>query len=161
MQLLEGLRVRARDRLILEAMYASWAAKDLDAVLSCCSDDIVFVIHVPPEVMPFAGETRGKAALVPRLRMILDNFDFLEYRPTFISDEGEEFHSQVHYHFRHKTTQHDIEGTMRHVWRVKDDKIVRLEEFHDTPRVRAFFELLAESASGKPERTFPNIKRNK
>ncbi len=153
--------MRARDRIVLEAMYASWAAKDLNAVLSCCSDDIVFAIHVPPEIMPFAGETRGKAALVPRLQMILDDFDFLEYRPIFINDEGDTFHSQVRYHFRHKKTQLDIAGTMRHVWRVEDDKIVRLEEFHDTPRVGAFFELLAESESGKPQRTFPNIKRNR
>jgi ketosteroid isomerase-like protein len=153
--------MRARDRIVLEALYASWAVKDLDAVLACCSDDIVFVIHVPPEVMPFAGETRGKAAIVPRLKMILDNFDFLEYRPEFINDEGDEFHSQVRYHFRHKATGHDIRGTMRHVWRVEGDQIVRLEEYHDTPRVRAFFELLAESESGKPQRTFPHIKRNR
>jgi ketosteroid isomerase-like protein len=153
--------MRARDRQVLEAMYASWAAKDLKAVLACCSDDIVFAIHVPPEVMPFAGETQGKAALAPRLQMILDDFDFLQFRPDFINDEGDTFHSQVHYHFRHKQTGHDIAGTMRHVWRVEGDKIVRLEEFHDTPRVRAFFDLLAQSASGKAERTFPHIKRNK
>jgi ketosteroid isomerase-like protein len=153
--------MRARDRVILEALYASWAVKDLSAVLSCCSDDIVFAIHVPPEVMPFAGETRGKDALVPRLQMILDDFDFLIYRPTLIADEGEALHSQVRYHFRHKATGYDIEGSMRHVWKVEGDQIVRLEEFHDTPRVKTFFELLAASEVGKPARTFPHIKRNK
>jgi ketosteroid isomerase-like protein len=153
--------MRARERLVLEALYASWAVKDLKAVLSCCSDDIVFAIHVPPEVMPFAGETRGKDALVPRLQMILDDFDFLQYRPIYIVDEGGALHSQVRYHFRHKATGYDIDGTMRHVWQIEGDQIVRLEEFHDTPRVKTFFELLALSASGKPERDFPNIKRNK
>jgi ketosteroid isomerase-like protein len=93
--------------------------------------------------------------------MILDDFHFLEYRPEYINDEGDVFHSQVRYHFRHKATGYDIEGTMRHVWQVEGDQIVRLEEFHDTPRVLAFFELLAQSASGKPQRAFPNIKRNR
>ncbi|HEX9881712.1 MAG TPA: nuclear transport factor 2 family protein [Hyphomicrobium sp.] len=153
--------MRARERVVLEALYASWAAKDLNAVLSCCSEDIVFAIHVPPEVMPFAGETRGKDALVPRLQMILDDFDFLKFRPLHIVDEGDVTHSQVHYHFRHKATGYDIEGTMRHVWKIEGDQIVRLEEFHDTPRVSSFFELLAQSESGKPLREFPNIKRNK
>ena len=153
--------MRARSRIVLEAMYASWAAKDLQAVLNCCSDDIAFAIHVPPEVMPFAGESRGKAALIPRLRMILDNFDFLKYRPEFINDEGGVFHSQVRYHFRHKKTGYDIEGTMRHQWQVEGDQIVRLEEFHDTPRVLAFFELLAQSESGVPQREFPHIQRNR
>jgi len=153
--------MRARERLVVEALYASWAAKDLRAVLSCLSDDIFFAMHVPPELIPFAGETRGKAALIPRLQMILDDFDFLQYRPIHIVDEGDVLHSQVRYHFRHKATGYDIEGTMRHVWQIEGDQIVRLEEFHDTERVKTFFELLAQSASGKPERDFPNIKRNR
>jgi ketosteroid isomerase-like protein len=152
--------MRARDRLVLEAMYASWATKDLDAVLSCCSDDIVFVMHVPPELVPFAGESQGKAAIVPRLQMIIDGFDFLEYRPVYIDDAGEACHSLVRYRFRHKNTGYEIEGTMRHVWTVEGDQIVRLEEFHDTPRVSTFFELLAQAEGEKPQREFPNIKRN-
>ncbi len=154
--------MRARDRLLLEAMYASWAAKDLKAVLSCCSDDIVFAIHVPPEMMPFAGETRGKAAIVPRLQMILDDFDFLEYRPTFISRRGRRCSTRrcatTSATRRRGTTSKARCGTCGSV---EGDQIVRLEEFHDTPRVATFFELLAEAESGKPQREFPNIKRNK
>jgi len=152
--------VRARDRLVLEAMYASWATKDLDAVLSCCSNDIVFVMHLPPEIIRFAGESWGKAAIIPRLRMIIDGFDFLEYRPVHIDDAGDVSHSLVRYRFRHKRTGYEIEGTMRHVWTIEGDQIVRLEEFHDTPRVSTFFELLAQAESEKPQREFPNIKRN-
>jgi ketosteroid isomerase-like protein len=153
--------MRAQVRSIVEALYASWAVKDLPAVLACCTDDIVFAMHVPPEVMPFAGETCGKASLAPRLQMILDGFDFLIYRPLLISEDGNEFHAQVLYHFRHKATGLKIEGTMRHVGRFEGDKIARLDEFHDTPRLLAFFELLAQSESGVPEREFPNIKRNR
>jgi len=153
--------MRARPRGIVEGLYASWAAKDLRAVLACCTEDIVFALHVPREIMPFAGETRGKASLAPRLQMILDGFDFLEYRPLLITEDDDSFRAQVRYHFRHKATGHAIEGTMRHVGRVKGDKIARLEEFHDTPRVRAFFKLLAQSASGAPQREFPHIKRNR
>lgn len=153
--------MRAQVRSIVEALYASWAVKDLPSVLACCTDDIVFAMHVPIEIMPFAGETRGKANLAPRLQMILDDFDFLVYRPLLISEDDAEFHAQVLYHFRHKATGHEIEGTMRHVGRIEGDKIARLDEFHDTPRVLAFFELLAQSASGVPEREFPHIKRNK
>ena len=37
----------------------------------------------------------------------------------------------------------EIEGTLRHIWEAQGDKIVRLEEFHDIERLRAFFALLA------------------
>jgi uncharacterized protein len=161
MQRLEGQSMRARDRLVLEAMYASWAIKDLDAVLSCCSDDIIFVMHLPPEIIPFAGESLGKAAIIPRLQMIIDGFDFLEYRPVYIDDAGEACHSLVRYRFRHKRTGYEIEGTMRHVWTIEGDQIVRLEEFHDTPRVSTFFELLAQLESAEPEREVPDLRRNR
>ena len=152
--------MRAQVHTVLEAMYASWAVKDLEAVLACCADDILFILHVPTEVVAFAGETRGKADLAPRLQAILRDFDFLNYRPRLIAEDDDGFHTQIHYHFRHKATGHEIEGTMRHIGRVEGDKIVRLEEFHDTPRVQAFFELLAHSADDA-RRTFPHIRRNK
>ncbi len=152
--------MRARDQLVIEALYASWAAKDLDAVLACFSDDIIFRMHLPKEMAPFAGDSQGKAAIVPRLKMIIDEFDFLSYRPTFIRDVGEELHAQVRYRYRHKATGYEIEGTMRHIWRMNRDQIAELDEFHDSARVQAFFELLALAESGVPEREFPHIKRN-
>jgi len=139
--------MRASIPLVLEAMYASWAARDLDAALASFADDVVFVIHLPPEVAPFMGEARGKAQLRPRLQTIIDDFDFLEYVPLQIVAAGENFHSRVSFRFRHKTTGLVYDGTMRHVWRVEGDKIVRFEEFHDAERVRAFFQLLAQVKS--------------
>lgn len=151
--------MRAQLSSIIEALYASWAAKDLAAVLDCCSDDMVFALHLPTEVAPFAGETCGKAALVPRLKQILDAFDFVDYRPTLITENASAFRAQIHYHFRHKATGHEIEGTMRHTGRFEE--LARLDEYHDTARVRAFLELLALSADGANARTFPHIKRRK
>jgi ketosteroid isomerase-like protein len=156
-----SIALRAQVRTIVEALYASWAVKDLDSVLACCADDIVFAIHVSTDIMPFAGETRGKADIAPRLQMILDGFHFLAYRPLHICEDDDQFHAQVLYHFRHKVTGHEIEGTMRHVGRIEGDKVVRLDEFHDTARLQAFFGLLAQSESGVPERDFPHIKRNR
>lgn len=133
--------------MVLEAGYACWAARDLRATLSVFSEDVVFAIHLPPEVAPFAGEVRGRDELAPRLAAILDDFDFIEYVPLQITAEGGSFHSRVRFHYRHKQTGLDYEGTMRHVWGVEGDKIVRFEEFHDTERVRAFFRLLAQAQS--------------
>lgn len=141
--------MRGGGRNVLEAIYASWAANDLDAVLACFSDDRVIMIHAPAHVVPWAGETRGKAQLERRLRELLREFEFLDYSPVLISDAGDTCHAQVHYRFRHLKTGHEIEGTLRHIWQADGDKIVRLEEFHDAERLRAFFELLA-TAEAKP-----------
>lgn len=139
--------------VLLEAAYASWAARNLDATLDCFADDVLFATHMPPDVVPFAGISRGKSELRRQLQMIIDLFEFLEYKPVQITAEGGSFHSQVRFHYRHKATGLTYEGRLRHVWRIEADKIVRFEEFHDVERTRAFFELLAlyeRSAPGRP-----------
>jgi ketosteroid isomerase-like protein len=143
------------NKLVVEAAYASWAARDLDATLSCFSDDVMFAIHLPPEVAPYFGIQRGRDELATCLKMILDDFDFLQYKPIQITSHGISFHSQIRFHYRHKLTGLEYDGTMRHVWRVKGDRIVRWEEFHDIERVRVYFQLLGQAIalqSGSPLR---------
>jgi ketosteroid isomerase-like protein len=136
------------NKLILEAGYASWAARDLEATLSCFSEDVKFAIHLPPEVAPYFGVQQGRDELAVRLRMILDEFDFLEYKPIQITSHGISFHSQVRFNYRHKVTGLEYDGSMRHVWRIKGDRIIRWEEFHDIERVRVYFRLLAQAMAG-------------
>lgn len=142
--------MRASIPMVLEAGYASWAARDLAATLAVFAEDVVFAIHLPPDVAPFVGEVRGRDQLAPRLQAILDDFDFIQYLPLQITAEGGSFHSRVRFHYRHKETGLEYEGTMRHEWRVEGDKIVRFEEFHDAERVRSFFQLLAQAKAQLP-----------
>lgn len=135
--------MRVDSSTLLEGAYASWWARDLEAVLACFADDVVFVNHLPTDVVPFAGASYGKAELRQQLQIILDQFDFLEYRPVQIVAKRRLCHSQVHFRYRHKATGLTYEGRLRHIWRVEGDKIVRFEEYHDPERTRAFFELLA------------------
>ena len=136
---------------LLEAAYAAWAAGDLDALMACFADDVVFAIRLPPENVPFAGLVRGKADLARQLMIILDDFEIVAYRPIQITVGADTFHSQVEFIFRHKATGLAYEGSARHIWRVENNKIVHFEEFHDIERTRAYFKLLASYArqSGK------------
>jgi ketosteroid isomerase-like protein len=139
--------VRASIPMVVEAAYAAWAARDLPATLSVFAPDVVFAIHLPDDVVPFAGEVRGRDQLAARFQAILDDFDFIEYVPLQITAEGGSFHSRVRFHYRHKATGLEYDGRMRHVWLVEGDKIVRFEEFHDAERVRTFFQLLAQATA--------------
>jgi uncharacterized protein len=146
--------VRASISMVVEAAYAAWAARDLAATLAVFAPDVVFAIHLPDDVVPFAGEVQGRDQLAPRFQTILDEFDFIEYVPLQITAEGGSFHSRVRFHYRHKATGLEYEGRMRHVWRVEGDKIARFEEFHDAERVRTFFRMLAQAKAelaGRPE----------
>ncbi|MGB3718337.1 MAG: nuclear transport factor 2 family protein [Hyphomicrobiaceae bacterium] len=129
--------------LVLEAAYACWAAGDVDGFLNCLADDIVFTNHMSPEHVPFAGTVHGKAAFRRLLVKLLEDFEVLEYRPVRIAPSGDLIRGQIAFQYRHKKTGLTYSGRLRHVWRVKDKKIVRFDEYHDSERTRAFFELIA------------------
>ena len=129
--------------VLLEAVYASWAAQDLEATLECFADEVVFLTHVSPKDVPYAGTSRGKTELRRQLQKIIDIFEFIEYRPVQIRRQRGAFHCQVRMQYRHRATGLTYEGSSRHVWRIRGGKITRFETFHDPERIRAFFELIA------------------
>jgi len=60
--------MRADNKVLLEGAYAAWAARDLGATLACFAENVAFTIHLPPEVVPFAGEVRGRDEPAKRLQ---------------------------------------------------------------------------------------------
>jgi len=132
---------------IVQHLWRVWAKRDKAAAIALFSPDIVYDLHIPEEVVPFGGETRGKAAVSDRLQMILDQFDTLLYAGHVVKVDGEKVHGLVDYRFRHKLTGEVIDGSMRHQILVRDGRIVSLRETHDIEKVKAFMRLVSLRAS--------------
>lgn len=124
------------------ALWRAWQKRDKSATLALLADDIVFALFVPQEVLPFGGETVGKASVSDRLQTILDQFDTLGYEGKLTRTQGDTVHGMVAYRFRHKIAGETIDGDMRHVIQVRDGRIVRIDEHHDIALVRAFMRLV-------------------
>jgi ketosteroid isomerase-like protein len=140
-----GVRVpsmRANERLIIEATYASWAAQDLSLVGACLHDDAIYLVHLPPGAWFMCGAVRGKSAILRSLGEILRDFEVLEYRPLKITDADGLWTSRARIHYGHRATRLSYEATVRNLWRIDDDRIRCFEAFHDAPRLRAFFEMV-------------------
>ena len=131
----------------VRALWSAWQKRDKAATLALLADNIVFALLVPQEVVPFGGETVGKASVSDRLQMILDQFDTLSYEGKVTKTLGDTVHGMVAYRFRHKVTRETIDGVMRHVIEVRDGLIVRINEYHDIALVRAFMRLVSHSAA--------------
>ncbi len=136
----------AGDRLIVEAVYVSWEAGDLPAMLRCFASDITFAVHHPGEAT-FVGEGQGKSQLAERLGRFLLEYEVVDYGTTQIYESDGRMDCRVRYQYRHRMTGMEIDGTMRHVWNVVDGKIVSFEVIHDARRMGAFFELAARECS--------------
>jgi ketosteroid isomerase-like protein len=128
---------------ILRAVWAAYATGDRAGTLEHFSDSVSFGIYVPQEVLPFGGETHGKAAMSDRLQTVYDQFEIVQYTGTVLNVSENTARGQVAYIFRHKWTGEALEGKMRLLFEFDGPLIVRLQEFHDVEMVRAFMRLIA------------------
>jgi ketosteroid isomerase-like protein len=123
---------------IVEGIYAAWKARDLPKTLTFLADDMVYDLHIPPELMPGAGETKGKDAVAALFQGLLDTYDFLSYEPGPVEADGPIAKAEVHFRYRQKVTGDVIESRMRHVWFTDNGQVKRLDEWHDLLAVRDF-----------------------
>ncbi|NJO23842.1 MAG: nuclear transport factor 2 family protein [Sphingomonadales bacterium] len=135
--------MRASQRLIVEAIYASWAAQDVTAVGACLHRDAVYTLHLPKGAWSIAGDVCGRRRIITSLADILRDFEVLEYRPLKITSDDDVATSRAKIHYGHKATGLSYEATIRNVWRVEGDKVRHFEVFHDAARLRAFFEMVS------------------
>ena len=141
-----GASMRVNQRLIIEAIYASWAAQDLASVGACLHQDAVYLLHLPAGAWPLSGVVRGRATILTSLSEILQDFEVLAYRPLKITDADDGiWTSRARIHYGHRATGLSYEATISNVWRVDGDKIRSFEVFHDAARLRAFFEMVSKA----------------
>ena len=129
-------------RHVVETTYAAWAARDLPGTLAAMADDCVYALHVPTSVVPYGGVHRGKAAISACLQAILADYGFLAYAVDKLVVDGEVARAQIIYYYRHTDSGQQIDGRFRHVWRVTDGRVTRIDEYHDVARLEAFLAMV-------------------
>jgi ketosteroid isomerase-like protein len=136
--------MRANERLIIEAAYASWAGEDLALLGDCLHENAVSLIHLPPGSWPMSGALRGRRAILDALRAVSSNFEVVEYRPLKMTGEDGIWTCRARIHYAHRATGISYEATIRNVWTIVGDRIRSYEVVHDAPRMRAFFEMVSQ-----------------
>jgi hypothetical protein len=78
-----------------------------------------------------------------RLGKLLSEFEVVRFQPVqIVRDDAAWLRCGVRYHYVHRATGMDIDGTMRHNCRMRDGRIERLEIVHDMARMSAFFDMV-------------------
>jgi ketosteroid isomerase-like protein len=135
--------MRANQRLILEAAYASWEDEDLSLLGRCLHENAVSFIHLPDGTWPMSGVLRGRKAVLDALGRVARDFEVIEYRPTKMSNNDGVWTCRARLHYLHRETSLSYEATISNVWTMVGDRITSYEVFHDAERMRAFFEMVS------------------
>ncbi len=117
----------------------SWAAGDTNGTFETFSNDIVHIVHGDPDALPFSGLARGLRAVTARLSGVreiftYDYFKVLDYRVL----EPDLVRVRCALSVRLDGVKESYEGTMRLIIRVKDGKIIEIDETHDAPLIEAY-----------------------
>lgn len=129
-----------RAREILDAAHAAWSGEDIEGVLACYVDDLVYWCNTgAPDGGPLT--IIGK----PAFRAFLQAMDVAERISVseyfrLVDGVGR---ARIECFIKHKTTGHTLVGTYRQLVTYREEKIARLEEYHDAARMAAFWQLIA------------------
>jgi hypothetical protein len=134
--------MRADERYLVEGTLASWAAHDLETVRLSLHKDAIYRLHLLEGAWPIAGVVRGRQNIIACLNDFLRQFDVLEYRLLRLAAKDGCFATQVKLHYGHKPTGLSYEATVRNKGRLCGDKILYFEVYHDTARLKAFYEMV-------------------
>ena len=135
-------------RLVINSACALWSASEVGGLLPHFVEDVFFAVHARPSAPSMLGEGLGKVLLESRLEALLDEVEVQSYRMlthSFMTD-GFWYFSRVHYRYRHRVSGLVIDGTMRQKWGFVGTKIAHCEIFHDSDRMRAFYDVAGLTA---------------
>lgn len=128
-------------RLIVEGAHRAWTQKDLDSMLSWYVDDLTYLCNVGGRdggPLFLTGKEELRDFLLPVTEVADATSTLLEFR--FQDGVGR---ARIDSELRHRKTGVVLKGTYRQVLTFANDKIAKLEEFHDAARMRAFWNLVS------------------
>ena len=119
----------------------------MEGVLSQYVDDLTYWSNTGA---PDGGSLTivGKIAFRAFLNSIADVAESVSVSECFRLNDNVG-RAQVDCFIRHKQTGHALVGTYRQVITFRDDKILRLDEYHDAAKMAAFWRLIAGEAVAK------------
>ena len=141
--------MNATDYAVLEAIHASWAANDLGATVRCFAENIEFAVNAPDGSASFVGTGCGRESLCHRLSDFLDKYEVLAFAPLQVTKRDDGLACRVQYHYRHRQTGMEIDGSMRLLWSIAGDKATSLKVIHDAERMGVFFEMADRCSRGE------------
>jgi ketosteroid isomerase-like protein len=128
-------------RAVIVEVLKRWRTQDVETTFELCADDVVYVLYVSEDAVPFGGVTQGRDAMMSVFYTFIEQFDYLKYEPLIVGVDGDVVRVQTQFQYHHRRTGEDLTGSMRTVFTVRDGLVVRCEEYVDRGLVESFMRL--------------------
>lgn len=123
---------------LVQQIYAAVGRGDIGAVIEDMTDDVEIHLHGPAEI-PFAGTFTGPDGVGRFFQAIGNSADVHELEPREFIADGDQVVVLGRERLTAKPTGRSWETDWAMVWTVRDGKVSRLREFHQTDAIAAAF----------------------
>lgn len=124
-------------RIVREG-YEAFGRGDIAGLLDRVTDDVEWISAGSSEI-PYAGRFRGRDRVREFFTTLAANVDFQTFEPREFIAQGDTVVVLGHEVARAKSTTRQMSGEWAMVFRMRDGKIARFQEYSDTENAAAAF----------------------
>ncbi len=128
---------------VIETFVDAWRLQDIELTLATLHEAVIYRLHLEPGSHPHAGSTVGKLAMAAVMGETARDWDHLYYQPTLLGVDEDIARVQVRYQIIHRASRSLLAGSNRMIVKVKDDRVVEIDQFEDAARIAAFMRYVA------------------
>lgn len=115
-----------------------WSDEDFEGTVALLDDGIIHTVNVDALLIPWVSSAEGKVNVSARLKLIADTFVVNAFVIETLTYEEDEIRATVLGYHVHRKTRERLDVRVRFRVRVRDGKIVRIDEFLDEAYIEAF-----------------------
>ncbi len=120
---------------VVKQVYTAFGRGDMLAILEMLTDDVEWSVPGSPEVLPWAGQRRGREQVGQFFQAVGGTLEFETFEPQQFIAQGEAV--VVLGTERVRASGRVVETDWAMVFTIRDGKIARFRDYHDTAPIQA------------------------
>jgi uncharacterized protein len=125
----------------IKRAYEAYKRGDIHAVLAIMDEEVHWTTPGLRNLIPFAGQFKGRAAVMKCFEAIEANEIELAFEPREFVAEGDSVVVFVHYWGHARATGRTYEGEGVHFYQLRNGKVVSFREFFDSTLMASAYRL--------------------
>jgi ketosteroid isomerase-like protein len=119
-------------RAIVHDLYDAYGRRDFERVAALIHEDIDWTIYGPIQLFPFAGQRRGRAAVLQALGGIAELYVLESYTPEIVIVDGDRAAVMSDISLTQRSTGRKLRFRLANFLRIQDGGVIEFREFSNT-----------------------------
>jgi ketosteroid isomerase-like protein len=124
--------VSAITRAAVNDLYAAYSSRNFQRIAEIIDEDIDWIIYGPVHVFPFAGQRRGRTAVLEAMGSIAKDFSLERYEPRIVIVEGDRAAVMSEVAFTQRSTGRMLSMQLANFLRFRNGRLIEFREFANT-----------------------------